>query len=56
MMAIHYMSVNGGVNNLAVATDTETGETSVSFIDKEHAIRSLKRRLRQRAKKKEAAK
>ena len=48
MIGVHYMSVNGGTNNLAIATDTKTGETSTSFISKEHALRALKRRLAQR--------
>lgn len=45
MIYVYYSSVNGGVNNLTVALDGETGESSGSLIDKEHAIKALRRKL-----------
>ena len=44
MILTYYASVKGGVNNLAVAFDTETGESSSSLISKENAHKALKRK------------
>lgn len=46
MTLIHYENYQGGVNNLAVATDWKTGAFSTSLISKEHAIRALRRKIK----------
>lgn len=49
MTVTYYESVKGGTNNLAVALDQKTGETSGSTRSKEHAHQALKRKLARRA-------
>jgi len=42
---IHYENYRGGVNNLAVAHDTETKLTATSQRSKEDAVRGLQRKI-----------
>lgn len=49
MILVHYESHNGGVNNIAVATDTKTGDFATSTKGKEQAIRNLRRRTTERS-------
>ena len=49
-MFIFYQSYGGGTNNLAIALDAKTGEFSTSLIDKDHAIRALRKKLLRRDK------
>lgn len=46
MICVYYENYNGGVNNLCVAVDWETGERATSLKSTEQAIRNLKRKLR----------
>ncbi len=50
MIGVHYESYGGGKNNVAVATDSKTGEFSTSLVSKENALRALKRKLTRRCK------
>ena len=54
MILTYYESVRGGVNNLAVALDTATGESSASLKGKDQATKTLKRKIN-RNNRKEAA-
>lgn len=45
MIYTYYASVKGGVNNLAVALDGVTGETSSSLVSKDHAEKALRRKI-----------
>ena len=49
MILTYYESHGGGVNNLAVALDKESGICAASTKGKEAAIRNLKRQRRYRA-------
>lgn len=46
MIVVTYESYKGGVNNLAVAIETKTGNRATSTRGKERAIRNLRRKLR----------
>ncbi len=46
MHTISYENYKGGVNNLIIVTDDETGITATSTKSKEQAIKNLKRQLR----------
>lgn len=45
MYAINYKNYKGGINNLIIAIDDETGITATSTKSKEQAIKNLKRQL-----------
>lgn len=46
MIVVTYESYKGGVNNLAVAIETKTGNRATSTRGKERAIGNLRRKLR----------
>lgn len=46
MILVSYESHKGGVNNIAVATDTKTGAFATSTKGKERAIQNLRRRIK----------
>lgn len=48
MITVHYESHNGGVNNVAVATDTKTGAFATSTKGKERAVQNLRRQTTKR--------
>lgn len=48
MILASYESHKGGVNNIAVATDTKTGAFATSTKGKERAIQNLRRQLKKR--------
>lgn len=46
MTYIHYENYKGGVNNLCVARDGETGAVATSTKSKERAVQNLRRKTR----------
>ncbi len=46
MILVSYESHKGGVNNVAVATDTKTGAFATSTKGKERAIQNLRRQTK----------
>lgn len=46
MIVVTYENYKGGVNNLAVAIETKTGNRATSTRGKDQAIKNLRRKLR----------
>lgn len=49
MTFIHWENFKGGVNNLCVARDSETGLVATSTKGKEAAMKNLRRAIRRQA-------
>ena len=46
MKVVYYVCHKGGINNVAIALDSDSGEFSASTRDKKHAMKALNRKLK----------